>query len=405
MNPKEMREKATELITAARVILELAQTEKREMTAEESAKFDELHGEADTLVDGAVLAEQSEARTERQGAAEERGLATVGVPIPPAQTALAPVDTDLSVRQDAAFLHYLKRNDPSRLIELRASTDPQTIGTAGDGGYAVPDEWYPQFVEFRAAQNVMRGLATIITSKHGTLNIIKEGVEGAASWVAEEGEIVVAKETIGRIQFTAYKAARLIKITTELLWDEQFGFREYLLRKIAKSIGTLEETGFVAGSGSSQPNGIFTAATTGVTVAGQTSITADELMDLEHSVTRQYRRDAVFMMADGTLKIIRKLKDGSGNYLLEKDFKIGVGYRLLGYPVTTTEDAPAATTGLDSILFGDPKGYYIVDRKGLEVQTLVELFAVNGFVGYIATARTDGDLVDTNAVRVMTMAA
>jgi len=300
-----------------------------------------------------------------------------------------------------AFEDYLRTGIAA--AELRATTDPQTIGTAGDGGYAVPDEWYNTIVELRHDVSIMRQLATIITSNSGTMNVAAESVEGAASVYGENSQIAVAKETITRVQFSPYKIGRIIKESAELANDSTMDFTGYLLRKLARSIAVKEEALCVSGTGSSQHNGIFTAATTGVTAASATAITADEVIDLYHSVGNYYRRDASWIMKDATLKLVRKLKDGQGQYLWQPGLQAAQPDLILGRPVYISPDAPAATAGLDAILFGWVGGYYIVERKGFELQVLTELYADYDMIGYKGTARSDGDLVDTSAVRVLTM--
>ncbi|MEN6533758.1 MAG: phage major capsid protein [Bryobacteraceae bacterium] len=292
-----------------------------------------------------------------------------------------------------------------QVIELRATTDPQTIGTAADGGYAVADQWYPKFVEKRKDANIMRQLASVDKSESGTMNVIAEDTNGVSSWVSENSEIAVAKETLTRVQFAAFKAARIVKVSAEMLGDSMFDFANYILRRIAYSNGILEEAGFVNGTNSGQPNGIFRAATSGVTAASQTAVTADELIDLFHSVGQMYRRDGVWLMADTTAKIIRKLKDGNQQYLWQPGLQSGQPDMLLGRPVYTTSYAPAMTAGLKPILFGWIGGYQIFDRASLEIQRLNELYAVNDLIGFKGVSRTDGDLTDTDSVRVLTMKA
>jgi len=142
-----------------------------------------------------------------------------------------------------------------------------------------------------------------------------------------------------------------------------------------------------------------------VTSASATAITADELITLYHSVSEEYRRDGVWLMQDSTVKLIRQLKTGDQQYLWQPGLQAGQPDKILGKTMYTSSNAPEATAALKSVLFGYTKGFWIVDRVGLAMQRLDELYAVNDLIGFKGTARTDSGLVDTSSVRVITMHA
>jgi HK97 family phage major capsid protein len=303
-----------------------------------------------------------------------------------------------------AYLRAPKYSPVPEMLAKRASTDPQSIGTDADGGYLAPDEFWRQLVETRDNANIMRGLATTIQTASGTLTIPKVDEHGVATYYAESAAIAVDKEDFTVATMTAYKCARIIKVTQELLNDSFFDFATYCFNELGRSIGVREEQAFVLGTGSAQPTGIFTGATTGVTAASATAVTSDELIDLYHSVARPYRPNGTWMMKDATAKLIRKLKDGDQQYLWQPGLKAGQPDILFGRPVAITDYAPAATTGLDAILFGDVRAaYWIADRVGLSLQRLDELYAVNDQVGFKGTVRHDAKIIDAAAVRVLTM--
>ncbi|KKN16796.1 hypothetical protein LCGC14_0972260 [marine sediment metagenome] len=314
--------------------------------------------------------------------------------------------SDINAMEDVrkkGFHEFLRRGGHNTHVEYRASTDPQTIGVAADGGSTVPDEWWRELVEKKVEANVMRQLATIISSESGTLTVVKDDVAGVSSLYAESAEIVAAKETFATATFSAYKIGRIVKITNELINDSMFNIEQFISRRIARSDAILEEQLFVTGTGSSQPNGIFTAATTGITAASATAITSDELFELKHSIIKPYRKNAVWLMNDSTLLLISKLKGGDQQYLWRPGLERGAPDILLGHEVHDVSNAPEATSGLDSILFGDVSGYWIVDRVGFSLLRLVEKYAEFDQIGFRGTSRTDGDLVETEAVRVLTM--
>jgi len=391
----DLHEERLGVIAGMQSFLDGIEKEKRNFTAEEQTKYDAMNADVDSLKARMDRVQEQNQRTrEAEDLKLEKRRKEHGEPKP----------DNPKERVARAFEGYLRHGDDRDLrAELRASTDPQNITTDADGAYTVPDEWYNQLVRSREAANIMRPLATVIQSSTGQMNIPKEDTTGVASWTAESGAITVDKEDYTTANMVAHKMARIIKITSELLNDSMFNFVALLTERIGRSMGVLEEAAFIVGDNSSKPNGIFTAATTGVTAAGATTITADEIIDLKHSVTAEYRGDAKFMMADATLKLIRQLKDGNSQYLWQPGLQADVPDRLLGNPVVTSENCPAATTGLDSILYGWIGGYWIADRVGMSIVRLDEIYAVNDQVGFRGTARTDGELIDTSAVRVLTM--
>ena len=139
----------------------------------------------------------------------------------------------------------------------------------------------------------------------------------------------------------------------------------------------------------------------GVTAASASTITADELIDLYYSLKAPYRKNAVWVLNDSTMKIIRKLKDGSGQYLWQPALKDGEANTILGRPYFTSPYAPAVAAGAKSVLFGDLNYYWIGDREGITFRRLNELYAGNGQVGFLASKRLDGKTVLPEAIKVL----
>jgi len=120
---------------------------------------------------------------------------------------------------------------------------------------------------------------------------------------------------------------------------------------------------------------------------------------LYHSLGRSYRSKGTFLMADATAKLIRKLKDGDSQYMWQPGITAGQPDKLLGRPVAISDNMPAATTGLKSVLFGDFSLYWIADRGTPSFQRLNELYAINGQVGFIGAERTDGKLTQAAGMK------
>ena len=161
----------------------------------------------------------------------------------------------------------------------------------------------------------------------------------------------------------------------------------------------------LSGDGQSKPTGFITNAETGVTAASSTAITADEVIDLYHSLRTPYRKNAVFMANDSTIKAIRKLKDGNGQYLWQPGLQAGQPDTILNRPIYTSAYMPELGSGNKIMLFGDLSYYWIADRQGRSFQRLNELFAKNGQVGFRVFQRVDGKLILPEAVKTLQMGA
>lgn len=154
----------------------------------------------------------------------------------------------------------------------------------------------------------------------------------------------------------------MIKVSEELLNDSVFDLESYISREFARRIGAKEEEAFFTGDGSGKPLGILASsggAETGITAASATAITADELIDLFYSLKSPYRRNAVWVLNDSTIKAIRKLKDSNGQYLWQPSLTAGTPDTILAVlcalPLICPPSRPApkpspleisATTGL-----------------------------------------------------------
>jgi HK97 family phage major capsid protein len=183
-----------------------------------------------------------------------------------------------------------------------------------------------------------------------------------------------------------------------------FDLQAYIASEFARRIGTKEEEAFLIGDGVSKPTGLFNTAENGVTTAGA-NITFDDVMDLYHSLRSPYRKKAVWLLNDTTVKALRKLKDGNGNYIWQPSVQIGQPDMILNRPYYTSSFVPDLTAGNKVMAFGDFSYYWIADRQGRSFKRLNELYAANGQVGFLASQRVDGKLILPEAVKTMTLKA
>ena len=281
-------------------------------------------------------------------------------------------------------------------------------GTDSEGGYLVPDEYEHTLVQALNEENVIRNHARVITTSNGLHKIPIVAAHGTAAWMEEEDAYSASDETFGQVNLDAHKVGTLIKVSEELLQDSAFDLEAYMSEEFTRRIGDKEEDAFLNGNGSNKPTGILNAtggAQVGVTAASSTVITADEVIDLFYSLRAPYRKKAIWILNDATIKMIRKLKNGAGEYLWQPALKSGDVPTILGRPYFTSQFAPTVEAGAKVIAFGDFSYYWIGDRQGITFRRLNELYAENGQVGFIASKRVDGRLILPEAIQVLKMKA
>lgn len=281
-------------------------------------------------------------------------------------------------------------------------------GTDSEGGYLVPDEFERTLVQALEQATVIRNHAHIITTSSGSHKIPVVASHGSAAWLDEGGQYTESDEVFGQVQLDAHKVGTIIKVSEELLQDSAFDLESYIVSEFARRIGNKEEEAFLTGNGTGKPTGILDATAggqVGVTTASATGITADEVIDLFYSLKAPYRQNAVWILNDSTVKAIRKLKNGAGDYLWQPALKDGDVPTILGKPYFTTPYAPEIAAGAKTIIFGDLSYYWIGDRTGITFKRLNERFADYGQVGFLAYRRLDGKTVLPEAIKILQMKA
>ena len=282
-------------------------------------------------------------------------------------------------------------------------TNDLAIGTDTQCGYLVPDEFHRQLIMALEEHNIMRRLARVIRTSSGDLQIPVVATRGTAAWVDEAGEIPTSDTNFGQVTLSAYKLATMIKVSHELLHDSAFPLDSFLASDFGRRMGVLEEEAFLVGDGTKKPTGFLTSAPIGVTTTSPTNITFDDVMDLYHSLKSPYRNKAVFMANDLTIKALRKLKDGNGQYLWQPSIVAGTPDTVLGRPIYVSSFMPQLEADAKPMAFGDFSYYWIADRTGRTFERLNELFSVTDQVGFKATQRVDGRLILPEAIQVMQM--
>ena len=376
----ELREKRAKAWEATKAFLDSHRNDKGMLSAEDDATYSRMEQEITDLGKEIARLERQEALDAELNRPVNKPL--TGKPMNGKETAKTGRATD-EYRQN--FWNMMRSKTPMPTV-----MNALQIGTDSEGGYLVPDEYERTLVEALEEENIFRQLAKIIQTSSGDRKIPVVATKGTASWIDEEGAYLESDDSFGQVSIGAYKLGTMIKVSEELLNDSVFDLESYISREFARRIGAKEEEAFFTGG-----------AETGVTAASATAITADELIDLFYSLKAPYRRNAVWVLNDSTIKAIRKLKDNQGQYLWQPSLTAGAPDLLLGKPVRTSAFMPAIAADAKTIAFGDFSYYWIADRQGRSFKRLNELYAATGQVGFLASQRVDGKLILPEAIKVL----
>lgn len=381
-----MREKRAKAWEDTKSFLDTHTDAEGKLSAEDAAAYDKMEAEV------VELGKDIE-RLERQAVLDAKLSQATTAPITNQPGEKAKTGRASDVYKEA-MLKALRTNFRQVENVLQEGIDAQ-------GGYLVPEEYDRRLIDVLIEENIMRSLATHITTS-GEHKINIAATKPAASWIEEGGALSFGEATFDQIIMDAHKLHVAIKVTEELLYDNAFNLESYIIDQFGKAIGNAEEDAFLNGDGKSKPLGLFPSATVGVTTS-TVSVTADDIINLIYALKRPYRKSASFITNDQTLAVIRKLKDNNGAYLWQPSYQAGEPDRILGYAIHTSAYVPTIAAGQAVMSFGDYSYYNIGDRGSRSLQELKELFAGNGMIGYVMKERVDGKLILPEAVQLLRM--
>jgi len=276
------------------------------------------------------------------------------------------------------------------------------VGNNVAGGYiAMPEDLIRSLEVAMLAHGGIYELAQVIRTANG--NLISwpsaDDTSNSGEWLGEAADATAASDSVDptfkKTTWGAHKvSSKPIRVSFELLRDSVFDLPSIIGAMLGERIGRAKSTAFAGGSGAGKPRGLTLDTTLGVTAASQTDITADELLDLVHSVGLAYRAGARFVMKDSTVLKLRKKKGGDGQYIWQAGLQAGQPSTLHGYPVVTCEDMPAATAGLKSVVFGDLSHYKVREVGAIRLRRFDELYGETDETGFIAFHEADAGLLD-----------
>ena len=299
-------------------------------------------------------------------------------------------------------------NPNTRALDIQLRRRPNATGTQkralsainpGTGGYAVAESFSNNFERAMKDFNGPRQVADVMRTTDGATMPwpTSDDTANEGAMIGENTTVTEQDVVFGVTNFQAYKfTSKMVKVPSELMEDAAFEMGGFLADALGERIGRGQSRKFTTGSGAGEPQGVVTGSRLGKTAASPTALTADEIIDLIHSVDPAYRRDKSFrlMFHDNIMAIIRKLKDGQGRYLFEEG-QGGAPDKIKGVEYVINQNMDdTIISGAKSMLAGAFKKFKIRDVNKMRLKRLDERYAELDQVAFIAYMRSDSKLLD-----------
>lgn len=375
-NLKSLEEQRNDKAAEMQAILDGAKAETRAMNDEEMTKFNILEKEISDI-DKTIKAEE-----------RARDL-SLNVVEPAKKEELRAEEAE-----ERAFSNYIRG-----VMEQRADVNL----TTGDNGAVIPSSIANKIIKKVYDICPIYQLATRY-NVGGTLNIpyYDESTQTITmAYATEFTELESTSGKFGSIELKGFLAGALSKVSKSLINNSQFALVNFVVNAMAEAISKWIENELLNGT-TDKVAGLSTV-TQKVDAASSTTVTADELIDVQEEVPDTYQGGAIWIMNKKTRKDIRKLKDNDGNYLLNKDVSAKWGYTLLGKDVYTSDNMSEMAAGETAIYYGDMSGLAVKLSEEMSIEVLREKFATQHAVGVVGWIEIDSKVENAQKIAKLVM--
>lgn len=323
---------------------------------------------------------------------------------------------------EKAFNVFLRKSFKDMTVdEALAVRNTMSTTTGSQGGYSVQSTVAGQLIDLLKAYGFMRRVASQMTTEKGEpLSYpTSDGTSEEGEWIAQNTTATDADPTFGTVALNVFKVgSKVVAVPIELLQDSQIDIQAMVFKRLAQRIGRTSNKGYTTGGGTTAPNGLVTAASVGKTgTTGQTlTIIYEDLVDLVDSLDVAYLDEPSdpelpgaapgWMFGQTLRRVIRKIKDTAGRPIWTPSYDAGIAANktpdlLLGYPVNINNDMAVPAANAKSLAFGNFSRYQIRDAMEVTMFRFDDsAYAKLGQVGFLAWARTGGNLLDVNSVKL-----
>ncbi len=308
----------------------------------------------------------------------------------------------------AGFAHWMQSGDDiaaRKSLDEADDEDRKALGeSSGDGAYLVPDDNSDSIVELRDARAWPRlAGCEILQTNLPVVDIPAEDLaSGVMTRTAEAGASASDDPSFAQNQVTVENWTTAVKISNQMLEDEQYSFLPYYERRVARYAANTEARYMAMGTGSSQHEGVFYGGDSDavtLTATDANAIGADDIFTIFYALGEGYREGAVWLMNSTSEKIFRTTKSTSVYSLGDAGRAaemIDGRLHLLGKPVFNQANIPNQGA-LNWVAFGNPDYAVVVERKGFVVARNPYLFMATGQTAFYTNMRQSGKITAEEA--------
>ncbi len=381
-NLKSMAEQRAELMQQMKQLTEKAETEQRAFSEKEDQQFDELEQKIKDI--DKTMEKLDRARGIPQGSQRQEG-----------ETGEEKEEKDKERREERAFAAYIR----GELLQERAEDNL----AVGENGAVIPSSIVNKIIQKVHDISPIYQMATKYNIG-GTVSIPYYDEETKSITMAYATEFTELEGTAGKfgsIELKGFLAGALSKVSKSLINNSSFQIVPFVVNAMANSISRWIEKELLVGTADKIEG--LKGVKQNIDAAAATKITADELIDLQEAVPDAFQAGAVWIMNKSTRTSIRKLKDGDGNYILNKDATATWGYTLFGKDVYTSENMPEMAAGQTAVYYGDFSGLAVKVSEDVSIEVLREKFATQHAVGVVAWLEMDAKVENAQKIAKLTM--
>lgn len=348
-------------------LIDLAETEKRDLTADEEKEYNELDKKSETLKTEIEAEKKRMDRIEKVNRdADEAKKIQNKVDVPNVHGAHQDKEEFRSLGE-FVYTFFNNPND-TRMQELRE----QSMGTGTKGGIMVPTVFRDTLLQVNPLEAVLRSRCSAIpTEGDATVEIPVLDQSPAngrlagvtVGWVTEGGAKPATDAEIKKITLTPHEIAAHVVMTDKLLrnWP---ACEALLTRLIRGGITNALEMAIMTGSGVGKPKGFLGAgASKKITRDGTTSITSTDINGMYSEFFHDGNAQGVWFANQTVLPKLLVMKDASSHLIWQPNQREGVPGTLLGLPLVWNNRAPILGSEGD-LLLADMSYYAVCEGSG-----------------------------------------
>lgn len=387
MKFKKLMEKRLLLEGEMEKLISTADSEERAMNAEESKRFDEIEKEIQDIDKTVAMAERARKLQPADGEGNDKDDGE--------QKA-----KDQEEAEERAFAGFLRGTLEERTDDSGTSGTPLTLT---ENGAVIPKSIANKIIQktvdicpvFKDAEHYnVKGMLSVPYYDDTTGDIQMEYCDEFTDGTSSSGKFA-------SISLNGFLARVITEVSKSLINNSQFNIVGFVVDKMSEQIARFLERELLFGTAGKVAG--LSGVTQTITAARETAVTADELIDLQESIPDLYQNNAYWIMNKATRTAIRKLKDGQGNYLLNRDATSRWGYTLFGKDVYTSDTMPRMAAGARAIYYGDMKGLAVKLSEDINIEILRETGARRHIVEVLGFVEFDAKVQNAQMISALVM--